>query len=665
MAQAEEENPSGPDLSWAIYWYLCGSDLESEGGGATADLQEMLAATLPDDVAVIIQTGGAKEWQNEAVDPEKAQRFLFHKGDLVLIDTIEKANMGEAETLRSFLEFCQKNYPAKRQMFLCWNHGGGSVSGIAFDEQFDDDSLTLPELENAFSSLYEKNEQHPPFEVVGFDACLMATLDTSRIFHGFSSVMVASQDLEPGNGWEYTGWLTQLGKKTDMNGAELGKIICDTYLEGCRSVSTENSATLSVVDINKAQVLWHSMDLFGFDALSQVAQNKRFFSSFSRHVKKAENYRNSAEEGYTNMVDLGQLLQQTRDILPESSELAAAALKEAVLYNVNGPYRKANGLSCFFPFDGKKESYGTMLSMTPSAMLAYYGCQYGFVPSETAGELALACANSAYESLNDMFGENEGENPENALNISKPTAIGENIKTPSSNITSLEDFKLTLTDDGDAQLTLGPDRVSMLDKISFLVAIVDAKEKVLVLLGSDADITSDWDSGIFKGHFSGAWPALDSHSISLEITEQNEDFNLYVSPILLNGIRYNLEIAYDFKKEAYSILGARRQIDAKGKSDKKLIQLKKGDKITTLMWAMSLDDEKEDSELAEFKVDTFTIQNEPVIRDEDMGDGQFAFIFNMEDIQKQSAMSEVVFFTSNGDQITIQKELEEEEHENN
>ena len=43
---------------WAIYWYLCGSDLESEGGCATEDISELLDVELPDNVKVVIETGG-------------------------------------------------------------------------------------------------------------------------------------------------------------------------------------------------------------------------------------------------------------------------------------------------------------------------------------------------------------------------------------------------------------------------------------------------------------------------------------------------------------------------------------------------------------------------------------------------------------------------------
>ena len=48
--------------SWAVYWYLCGSDLESEGGFATDDLLELLEVRLPENVTVVIETGGAVEW---------------------------------------------------------------------------------------------------------------------------------------------------------------------------------------------------------------------------------------------------------------------------------------------------------------------------------------------------------------------------------------------------------------------------------------------------------------------------------------------------------------------------------------------------------------------------------------------------------------------------
>ena len=75
-----DTNQSDND-SWAVYWYLCGSDLESENGAATADLMEMLEVELPENVSVVIQTGGASSWDNDTVSPNVIGRYLSMSTD--------------------------------------------------------------------------------------------------------------------------------------------------------------------------------------------------------------------------------------------------------------------------------------------------------------------------------------------------------------------------------------------------------------------------------------------------------------------------------------------------------------------------------------------------------------------------------------------------------
>ena len=70
-APAEAEVSS--DGSWAVYWYLCGSDLESRGGFATYDLMEMTQVKLPKNVTVVIQTGGSSYWHNNTVSSKNLQ----------------------------------------------------------------------------------------------------------------------------------------------------------------------------------------------------------------------------------------------------------------------------------------------------------------------------------------------------------------------------------------------------------------------------------------------------------------------------------------------------------------------------------------------------------------------------------------------------------------
>ncbi len=108
MTDVPSKAPAG-DGSWAVYWYLCGSDLETNYGCATTDLNELLEVQLPENVTVVIETGGAAEWQNDQVDASKLQRWVYTSDGLELVDEQDTADMGDAQTLQDFLEFL---YPA-------------------------------------------------------------------------------------------------------------------------------------------------------------------------------------------------------------------------------------------------------------------------------------------------------------------------------------------------------------------------------------------------------------------------------------------------------------------------------------------------------------------------------------------------------------------------
>lgn len=136
-----------------------------------------------------------------------------------MVEEIPSANMGDPDTLADFLTFCNENYPSDRRAVVFWNHGGGSVAGIAFDELYDDDSLTLPELGAAFNAA----DFGGKYELIGFDACLMATIDTAATFVEYANWMVASEETKPGCGWDYEGIFGALSNNTGMNGGELGK----------------------------------------------------------------------------------------------------------------------------------------------------------------------------------------------------------------------------------------------------------------------------------------------------------------------------------------------------------------------------------------------------------------------------------------------------------
>ena len=195
---------SEPEMSQTLLIYMCGSDLESRHGYASDNIADMLEAQLPHNVNVVIQTGGANSWQREEISASEIGRYEVRHGKLIKKDTQPLASMGDAETLASFLLYAAENYPAEQTSLILWDHGGGSVDGVCRDELFGD-YLTLSELSAALA----KAQMH--FSFIGFDACLMATYETAHAVQDYAHYLIASEELEPAAGWDYTVLSEKLG----------------------------------------------------------------------------------------------------------------------------------------------------------------------------------------------------------------------------------------------------------------------------------------------------------------------------------------------------------------------------------------------------------------------------------------------------------------------
>jgi hypothetical protein len=71
--------------------------------------------------------------------------------------------------------------------------------------------------------------------------------------------MVASQAIEPGNGWSYTDFLEYLSKNPHINGQDVAKLLVDSYIHGCEEYDTLDAATLSAVDLEKIDSLKNTL----------------------------------------------------------------------------------------------------------------------------------------------------------------------------------------------------------------------------------------------------------------------------------------------------------------------------------------------------------------------------------------------------------------------
>ncbi len=616
------------DTSWVMYWYLCGSDLETEHGTASDDLDEMLAVTLPDHVSVVIQTGGALAWQNDFVNPEKSQRFVYDKDGLRLVEEAEASNMGDAETLADFLAFAKTHYPADRTIVNLWNHGGGTVGGIAYDERHDFDSLDLDELYTALDAVYEADAATPPLDIVGFDACLMASVDVADTLTGFGHYMVASEEVVPGLGWYYTGFLSALAADPGMSTLQAAALICDTYMQGCTQWFSEGEATMSAVNLTEVPALVTAVDAYGTELFAAVLNDPGVYTQFAKEAERIENYGgNTREQGFANMADLGHMARETSALMPERAASVLTALADCVEYEVHGAYREeASGLSFYYSYNEDLDDFSEYADYAASPGFSYL-YEYALM-----GDLSEEAVN--YVSQQHDIAD----------------AVAALTEIPSLRDVSWDDHPLYVDEDGNAVLDLGPPAYDILSEVLFHLYFVDEDHDLQLAFGTDDQMTFDWENGRFTEHFFGYWGALDGVLCYMELSYASMEYNTYSVPVYINGDRYNLSVIYDYTLGEWEIEGARKPMDELGVIDKELYQLQPGDEIELIYYATDLNDP--DGVYEEVPLYTITVDEDTAFDYIEMGEGLFFLRFEMRDSQGGSATSSPAWYEIGENDIT-------------
>jgi hypothetical protein len=235
--------------------YMIGSDLESsdegEKYGATRDIQEMkYASQNSDNLNIVLQTGGSKgkididKGGERFIDFTKVQRHLISNKSITTYSdpTIINQNMGDQATLSEFISWGVTNFPAKKYGIILWDHGA-SLNGFGKDDNFKSDTLNMWELKNAFkynNLIQGTDTPQMKFEFIGFDACLMASLETAFKLENFSKYLIASEEIEPDWGWDYKSIINDLKDNSGQDALQIGKLIVDSYVETSKNHSKIN-----------------------------------------------------------------------------------------------------------------------------------------------------------------------------------------------------------------------------------------------------------------------------------------------------------------------------------------------------------------------------------------------------------------------------------------
>ncbi len=185
-----------------------------------------------------MENGGdeAEAWLAEvaAADDESVSSFyddnnLSETFEQTPVEELGEVDMGDPQVLADFLIWGASNYPADHYLVVMSSHGGG-WTGIGPDEGNGEISnLELPEIDAALETARTELGIEK-FDIVGFDACLMAITDVALMLEPHADYVLFSQETVPGKGWEYTHSIDAMQANPDWDAFQVGAAFVDNYM---------------------------------------------------------------------------------------------------------------------------------------------------------------------------------------------------------------------------------------------------------------------------------------------------------------------------------------------------------------------------------------------------------------------------------------------------
>ncbi|HLA79008.1 MAG TPA: clostripain-related cysteine peptidase [Vicinamibacteria bacterium] len=243
-------------------------DLQEMGAGNTGNFATLALADYEDAPAQVIE-----------LSPKTGHRVI---GSLGEVDT------GDPETLADFISRALVTYPeAAHKALGFWDHGTGvfgehdphevlldrglrsvsrrsrsrsrparrlfvSRAKLAAQPRLramlhDDTSggvLTNYEAYGVLKAAFARSQQQAKLDIIFSDTCLNGMIEVAEQFKEFAQVVVGSEDLEPGDGWDYKELFQAMSAKPPKDGVEWGRQAVEAFERGYQHRADQHPCTL-------------------------------------------------------------------------------------------------------------------------------------------------------------------------------------------------------------------------------------------------------------------------------------------------------------------------------------------------------------------------------------------------------------------------------------
>lgn len=315
---------------------------------STQNLRQMQEVGSTENVTVIVQ------YDTRA---GSTRRYKVERGGLTLLADLGELDMAKPDTLRDFISYAAGAYPAEHYALILWDHGSGwkklavpkTVSSIL--EDWSSNGQSAPALSNRLVAQAIKSAEDTAgikLDILGIDACIMATVEAAYEFRNSADILVSSQELVQSGGWDYRTLLARLVANPLMTPSELASAMVTSYQQFAESPAYGwGDQTISAVklghDMEKVAQAVDSLALALKSAMDDPITRPATLAAISSAraaVQEFDQVTNPAT--YVDLSDFSRLLSGNNNPVQ-------AALGNVVLAEYHGKERPgAHGLSVVF-----------------------------------------------------------------------------------------------------------------------------------------------------------------------------------------------------------------------------------------------------------------------------------------------------------------------------
>lgn len=351
---------------WTILVFMnAANNLEPD---SIDDMNEMEQLGSTSDVNIVVQWKRIAGYDSTNGDWKTTRRYYVTKdsdtetvNSNLLVDMGTGVDMGSPNTLRDFLQWGVRSFPARKYMVVIWNHGAGwrayrdrlniFARGVSYDDNTGN-HIRIWELPLALSVGVK-------WDIIAFDASLMQMLEVAYEIRNLGDYIVGSEESPPAAGYPYHRILAPVVSNPGISARDLAAQVVTQTINYYNPDSTDN-ITQSALDASQIENVAQKVD-----ALAQVLLTVAPGNGAALAVARD----NAQAYGEYTYKDLWDYTEQLRARLPNSQQLADAingvqsALSQAVIAEAHSNRRvnRSHGLSIYVPTPGGFETrYGLL-----------------------------------------------------------------------------------------------------------------------------------------------------------------------------------------------------------------------------------------------------------------------------------------------------------------